>query len=96
MFTLSPLTFFDDFMPQRERILVISDSQYAEHKKNEAQKQIDVLQASANEYSKALATIQSTIDGLKQEHGLLEPAEEAPNQIKSQTCHQEQLSVDPQ
>ena len=80
MYTLSPLTFFDDFMPSRERVLVISDSQYAEHKKSEAQKQINILQARADEYSKALATITSTIDGLKQEHGLIEhSAAEAPN-----------------
>ncbi len=79
MFTLSPMTFFDDFMPSRERVLVISDSQYAKHKKSEAQKQIDVLQARADEYSKALATITSTIDGLKTEHGLLEPEIQAPN-----------------
>ena len=79
MFTLSPLTFFDDFMPQKERVLVISDSQYAEHKRSEAQKQIDVLQARADEYSKALATLTSTIDGLKTEHGITESLEEAPN-----------------
>jgi peptidoglycan hydrolase CwlO-like protein len=79
MYTLSPLTFFDDFMPSRERVLVISDSQYAEHKKSEAQKQIDVLQARADEYSKALATLTATIDGLKQEHGIAEPEIEAPN-----------------
>ena len=78
MFTLSPLTFFDDVMPSRERVLVISDSQYAENKRSEAQKQIDVLQARADEYSRALATITSTIDGLKTEHGITESLEEAP------------------
>ncbi len=79
MFTLSPLTFFDDFMPSREQVLVISDSQYAEYKKAEAEKQIDVLQARADDYSKALATITSTISGLKSEHGIVEPAAEASN-----------------
>ena len=72
--SLLPLTFFEDFMPSREKILVISDSQYAEHKKPEAQKQIEILEARADEYTKALATIQSTIEGLKQEHGITEPA----------------------
>ena len=66
-------------MPMRERILVISDSQYAERQKKEAQRQIKILESRADEYTKALATITSTIDGLKQEHGLLEPAAEAPN-----------------
>jgi len=71
--SLLPLTFFEDFMPSRERVIVISDSQYADHKRAEAQKQIDVLQARANEYTKALATITSTIDGLKTEHGITDP-----------------------
>ena len=72
--SLLPLTFFEDFMPSREKILVISDSQYAEHKKPEAQKQIEILEARADEYTQALATIQSTIEGLKQEHGITELA----------------------
>ena len=72
--SLIPLTFFEDFMPSKEKILIISDSQYAEHKKSEAQKQIEILEARADEYRKALATIQSTIEGLKQEHGITEPA----------------------
>ena len=77
--SLLPLTFFEDFMPSRERVIVISDSQYAEHKRSEAENQIAVLEARANEYSKALATITATIDGLKQEHGITEPQKEAPN-----------------
>jgi len=81
MFTLSPLTVFNDFMPMRERILVISDSQYAEHQKTEAQRQIKILESRADEYTKALATITSTISGLKQEHGIEEQAMEAPTPL---------------
>lgn len=77
--SLLPLTFFEDFMPSRERVVVISDSQYAQHNRPEAEKQIAVLEARANDYSKALATITATIDGLKQEHGIPEPQTEAPN-----------------
>jgi hypothetical protein len=72
--SLLPLTFFEDFMPSREKILIISGSQYAEHKRAEAQIQIEILAARADEYKKALAIIQSTIEGLKQEHGITEPA----------------------
>jgi hypothetical protein len=72
--SLLPLTFFEDFMPSREKILVISGSQYAEYKRHEAQKQIEILEARADEYIKALATIQATIEGLKQEHGITELA----------------------
>ena len=74
MSSLLPLTFFEDFMPNREKILTISGSQYAEHKRPEAQKQIEILEARADEYAKALAIIQSTIEGLKQEHGITELA----------------------
>ena len=71
--SLLPLTFFEDFMPSRERVVVISDSQYSQYKRSEAEKQIAVLQARADEYSKALATITSTISGLKTEHGITDP-----------------------
>ena len=75
MITLSPLSFFNEVSIQpREQVYVVSDSMYADYQKREAQKQIDILQSRADEYSKALTTIQSTIDGLKQEHGLIEPA----------------------
>jgi hypothetical protein len=75
MFTLSPLSFFNElsFTPHKN-VFVVSDSQYASYQKQEAQKQINQLQARAVEYEKALANITSTIDGLKQEHGLIEPA----------------------
>ena len=75
MLTVSPLSFFSELTFSRpNNVLVVSDSQYASYQKQEAQKQVNVLQARADEYSKALATITSTIDELKQEHGLLELA----------------------
>ena len=77
MLSLSPLSFFNELTYQpREKVYVVSDSQYASYQKAEAEKQIATLQLRADEYSKALATIQSTIDGLKQEHGIVEPSEE--------------------
>ena len=78
MLTLSPLSFFNELTYQpREKVYVVSDTQYASYKKAEAENQIATLQLRADEYTKALATITSTIDGLKQEHGLLEPEAEA-------------------
>ena len=77
--SLLPLTFFEDFMPSRERVVVISDTQYAAYNRSEAEKQIAILQARADEHSRALATITSTIAGLKTEHGIEEPATEASN-----------------
>ena len=80
MLTLSPLSLFNELTYQpREKVFVVSDSQYASYQKAEAEKQIAVLQARADEHAKALATLQSTIDGLKTEHGITEPAAEAPN-----------------
>ena len=80
MFTPSPFTLFNEFgFPTRDRVVVISDSQMAELKKTEAEKQIASLEARKSEYENALTTLTSTITSLKQEHGLLEPAAEAPN-----------------
>ena len=45
--------------------------------KAEALKQIQVLESRASEYRQALDSLTSTIDGLKKENGLLEPAEDA-------------------
>lgn len=75
MLTFSPLSIFNElaFTP-REKVYVVSDTQYATYQKAEAEKQITALQLRADEYTKALATITSTIDGLKREHGLIEPA----------------------
>lgn len=76
MLSLSPLSFFNELSIQpRGKVYIVSDSQYADYKKSEAEKQIAVLQSRANEYSTALATLQSTIDGLKTEHGIVEPTE---------------------
>ncbi len=78
MLTLSPLNFFNELTYQpREKVYVVSDTQYANYQKAEAEKQIAVLEARANEYSKALATISSTISGLKSEHGITEAEEKA-------------------
>ena len=75
MLTLSPLSLFNELTyTPREKVFVVSDTQYANYKKTEVEKQIAVLQARADEYSKALATITSTINGLKQEHGIIDPA----------------------
>ena len=71
--------FFDEFMPSRQNVYVISDAKYALLQKTEAERQIVILEARAAEYQRSLDTIKSTIDALKQEHDLLEPAAEAPN-----------------
>ena len=70
MFPTRHLGFFEDFMPSRETVYVISDAKYALLQKTEAERQIVVLEARAAEYQRSLDTIRSTIDELKQEHGI--------------------------
>ncbi|EHA63724.1 hypothetical protein [Synechococcus sp. WH 8016] len=75
MFAPSPFTLFNEFgFPTRDRVVVISDSQMAELKKSEAEKQIASLEARKSEYENALTTLTSTIKSLKAEHKLIEPA----------------------
>jgi len=73
----SPFAVFNqyDFKP-REKVYVVSDSMYADYQKAEALNQIQVLESRASEYRQALDSLTSTIDGLKKENGLLEPAED--------------------
>ena len=64
--------FLDDFI--RPRVVVISDSQYQEHKQAQAQRQIDALEARAEQYRRYLDTVEVSITELKQEAGLLPAA----------------------
>ena len=64
--------FLDDFI--RPRVYVVSDSEYQSYKQSQAQKQIDVLEARAEQYRKYLDTVEVSIAELKQEAGLLPAA----------------------
>ena len=57
---------FSSFIRPRERVYVVSDSQYAEVQ----------LEARAADYQRNLDVVQATITELKTEHGLLAPAKE--------------------
>ena len=77
MYSNSPLSFFSDFMPTtRERVYVVSDSQYAEVQRAQAERQIQSLEARAADYQRNLDVVQATITELKTEHGLLPAAKE--------------------
>mgnify|MGYP000684044854 FL=1 len=64
----------------RERVYVVSDSQYKAAQKAQAERQIQTLEARAADYQRNLDVVQATITELKTEHGLLPAAtDEAPN-----------------
>ena len=81
MYSHFPLSLFSDFMPTtRDRVYVVSDSQYAEVQRAQAERQIQTLEARAADYQRNLDVVQATITELKTEHGLLAPAkEDVPN-----------------
>ena len=71
---------FSSFIRPRERIYVVSDSQYAEVQRAQAERQIQTLEARAADYQRNLDILQTTITELKTEHGLLAPTkEDVPN-----------------
>jgi regulatory protein YycH of two-component signal transduction system YycFG len=82
---MNPLFFdstdlFSHMFSPRERVYVVSDSQYKAAQKAQAERQIQTLEARAADYQRNLDVVQATITELKTEHGLLPAAkEEAPN-----------------
>ena len=77
MYSNFPLSFFSDFMPStRERVYIVSDTQYAEAKKAQAEQHIRTLETRAADYQRNLDVVQATITELKTEHGLLPPAKD--------------------
>jgi multidrug resistance efflux pump len=71
---------FSHVFSPRERVYVVSDSQYKAAQKAQAERQIQTLEARAADYQRNLDLVQATITELKTEHGLLPSAtEEASN-----------------
>ena len=63
-------------LPLDSRVVVVSDSDYKRYKQKQAQDEINVLEGRLRSYEQQCATIRSTIEELKKDAGLLEPAEE--------------------
>tara|TARA_Y100001973_G_C5191202_1_gene331139 strand:+ start:2138 stop:2416 length:279 start_codon:yes stop_codon:yes gene_type:complete len=66
-----------DFITDNKRVVVISDSQYQEYIKEQAQREILVLENKLNRYKTAMADIEQTIVKIKNNAGLLKPAEDS-------------------
>lgn len=67
---------FSHIFYPREKVYVVSDSQYAAAQKAQAERQVKTLEARAAEYQRNLDVVQATITELKTEHGLLPAAKE--------------------
>ena len=77
MYSFPTLSLFDDLVrPHRDRVFVVSDSQYQEYRKAQVEDQIKALESRAAEYRKYLETVEVSITELKQDIGLLPASEE--------------------
>ena len=77
MFSITPFDMFTGFQrPFSDRVYVVSDSQYSEYRKQQAEEHIRVLESRAADYQRNLDIIKATVSELKKEHGLLPAAKE--------------------
>ena len=60
-----------------QRVVVISDSQYQKYLQDEAQREVLVLENKLNRHKTAIQEIEQTIVKLKDNAGLLQPAEDS-------------------
>ena len=58
------------------RVVVISDSEYAELRQEEAKREINALESKANRYFTAAQEIEARVAELREEHKLLEGTED--------------------
>jgi hypothetical protein len=72
MYSLTPFDMFAEFTsPFRNRVYVVSDSQYSDMRKQQALEHIQVLETRAEDYQRNLDIITATITELKKSNGLL-------------------------
>jgi len=77
MYSLTPFDVFAGFSsPFRERVYVVSDTQYNDYKKAQAEEYIRTLEARATDYRRNLEILETTVAEIKKEHGLLPAAKE--------------------
>ena len=59
-----------------QQVYVISDEQYKQYRKKQAEDEINVLEKRLASYESTAESLRQTIDEIKAEHGLLPPVEE--------------------
>jgi hypothetical protein len=83
MFSITPFDMLTGFSsPFRERVYVVSDSQYSDYRKQQALEHISLLETRAADYQKHLDIINATVVELKKTHGLLPEASEPPKEAE--------------
>ena len=83
MFSITPFDMLTNFSsPFRERVYVISDSQYNDYRRQQALDHISLLETRAADYQKHLDIINATVVELKKNHGLLPEATEPPKETE--------------
>ena len=77
----NPFTLIDDLMQLppvfgQTPIYVVSDEQYKQYRKKQAEDEIAVLEKRLASFEKSAESLRETIDEIKAEHGLLPAAED--------------------
>lgn len=73
---LTPLSLFDDWFYTKPSVYVISDSQLAEYKRNQAEAEIIELDKLIEGHERSIERLQTTRARLREEYPVLTPAEE--------------------
>ena len=73
---LSSLSLLDDFFYRRPSVYVISDSQLAEYKRNQAEAEITELNRLIDGHKQSIERLETTIEGLRKDYPKLEPTTE--------------------
>ena len=73
---LTPLSLFDDWFHTRPSVYVISDSQLAEYKRNQAEAEIIELDKLIEGHEHSIERLKSTRSRLREEYPTLTPSED--------------------
>ena len=73
---LTPLSLFDDWFYTKPSVYVISDSQLAEYKRNQAEAEIIELDKLIEGHQSSIERLQTTRNRLRDEYPVLTPSED--------------------
>lgn len=73
---LSSLTLFDEFFDRKPSVYVVSDSQLAAWKREQAEAEILQLKRLIDSHKQSIERLETTIESLRKEYPLIEPTTE--------------------
>lgn len=76
MHNISPFSLFSDFLYSRPSVYVISDSELAKYKRNQAEAEIIELDKLIEAHESSIERLKSTRKQLRDEYPVLTPSEE--------------------